>query len=220
MAAFNPFLKLVHCSFGHRSHTLPTLLVIAQVCCLCFFHRIKAKHDLMLIKLFCIYIELIYHKYFIAVQVWTKENINMVAIYSLCATNLTIGVIHYLLPLLAISIRSSTHTAFRVLNSKWQAPQSHMTLPIILRFLLCFGRIGVRLCFGYSKFLCWRKFNFTTILLFFNTFLRNFLRSWYIFCTFVGRNAPDRVSELVSLCRYVGVGWQGRLINVGQLTIF
>ena len=102
----------------------------------------------MLIKLFCIYIELIYHKYFIAVQVWTKENINMVAIYALCATNLAIGIIHYLLPLLAISIRSSTHTAFRVLNSKWQTPQSHMTLLVILRFLLRFGWVGVCFCFG------------------------------------------------------------------------
>ena len=151
VAGVNPLFELVHRHLRHGAHALPAFLVVTQIAVLRFLQRIKAKHTLVLVELAGINIALIHDKDLIARQVRTDEHIYMVAVHTLGATNLAVGMVHLLLPLFAVSVRTTTDAAFRILNGDRQPPQGYMTLFVVLCFLLCLGRVGVRLCLGLCK---------------------------------------------------------------------
>ena len=92
----------------------------------------------------------------------------MVSVHAFCAADISISVIHRLLPLLAVSICTTTHAALRLLDCYIVTVNAHVSLLVVACFLLSFGRIYISFFLRFRNFLvnCLRKCRFITIFAF------------------------------------------------------
>ena len=82
------------------------------------------------------------------VNVIGKENVYMVTVYTLCTAEVSVSVVHFAFPLLAVSILTSAHTAFGLLNRNVESSNLHMSLFVVACFLLPISRICICGIFG------------------------------------------------------------------------
>ena len=144
VAAVNPFLELVLAHGCNGTQAIPTVFIVRQVSFACFFLAVEAIHHLVLVKA-AVIVHLVndINRAIPAIKVITKEHINMVAINSFRATNVTVGVVHRLAPGLATVIYTTAYTAFRLLNTNVKAVNLDMAFLIVASLFLRISRLGV-----------------------------------------------------------------------------
>ena len=99
----------------------------------------------MLVKT-AIWVVLVHYKHLASVptiNVIREEHVYMVTINTHCTTNVAISVVHLAFPLLAVSVRTLTNTALRLLNGDVERTNLHMPLLIVAGFFLRLCRFGV-----------------------------------------------------------------------------
>ena len=72
----------------------------------------------------------------------------MVAVHTLCATNVAVGVLHFNLPFLAALIYATADRASGLLYGYVECANLHVTFLVVTCLFLLVGRCGVYLCFG------------------------------------------------------------------------
>ena len=83
-----------------------------------------------------------------------QEYVDMVAINALSAANVAVGVVHFLLPLLAAGICTTTYRTFRVLDGHVIAINLDVSFLVVASLLLCISRVGFRSCLCCSNSGC------------------------------------------------------------------
>jgi len=94
-------------------------------------------------------ITLVHYEHFVSVptvNIIRQEHVYMVAVHTLCATNVAVGVLHFGLPFLAVSIYATTYRAFRLFNGYVECANLNVSFLVVACLFLCFGRVGVYLC--------------------------------------------------------------------------
>ena len=82
------------------------------------------------------------------------KEVEMVTVLAFLAQNIAIGVMHLLLPLRAIAVCSSTHTALRVLYSEVIATKLHMSLTVVACLLLSLRWLSIGVHYRIGKTIC------------------------------------------------------------------
>ena len=103
----------------------------------------------MLVKA-AVRVHLVHNIYVTFSRVVRKEYVNMVSVHAFRAADITISIIHRLLPLFAVGVCSTTHAALRLLDCYIVAVNLDVPFLVIAGLLLRFSRICVRLCFCFS----------------------------------------------------------------------
>ena len=94
-------------------------------------------------------ITLVHYEHFVSVptvNIIRQEHIYMVAVHTLSATNVAVGVLHFNLPFLAALIYATAHRAFRLFNGYVECANLNVSFLVVACLFLCFGRVGVYLC--------------------------------------------------------------------------
>ena len=94
-------------------------------------------------------ITLVHYEHFVSVptvNIIRQEHVYMVAVHTLCATNVAVGVLHFGFPFLAVNIYTTAYRAFRLFNGYVECANLNVSFLVVACLFLCFGRVGVYLC--------------------------------------------------------------------------
>ena len=98
----------------------------------------------MLVKL-TVFVHLVNDKYFSGCWTVSNKNINLVAVFTLCTTEISIMIVHLNFPRCSVLINTRADTSFRVFNGNVKAIDFNMAHFIIASFFLSFCRLSVYL---------------------------------------------------------------------------
>ena len=144
-----PLLEVLFADFGDVAQAFPALCIVRKIGGLCLFDRVEAIHYLVFVKLLCFRVDLVYHVNLSLNWVIRQEDVDMIAVNGLRASDIAIIVSHYGFPFLAVPVSTSADTAFRILNGYVESVNLQMSLAVVSCLFLCFGRIRLNLgsCF-------------------------------------------------------------------------
>ena len=162
VAALHPLLKFFFAYMRNRTKSLPAFLVVGEICLARTLDVGETVHHLVLVKA-AVLVHLVNDKHITLRGVFGEEHVDVVAVNALRATDIAVGVLHFLLPLLAVCISATTHGALRVLDGNVISINPHMSFLVVTCRLLCISRVDFRscLCFGNggchsaSSVSCW-----------------------------------------------------------------
>ena len=197
MATIHPFLKLFLRYMSDSTKALPTFLVIGKICLACFFFGRETIHHFVLVKT-AVFVHLVNDKHITLRWIVGEEHVDMVAINTLGATNVAVGIVHRNAPLLTTGIGSTTNTPFWILDGNVIAINLHMSFLVVTGLFLCFGRVGVNFSLRFCNLFLDSKLGIVFLcryILFCFTFFRQtlffrqatslfFCSSLFFFCSF------------------------------------
>ena len=147
VAAVNPLLELLFADRSNGTKSLPTVFIVGEVCLSCALDVGETIHHLVLVKA-AVLVHLVNDKHITLRGVFGEEHVDVVAVNALCAANVAVGVLHFLLPLLAAGISTTTYRAFRVLDGNVVAINLDVSFLVVTCLFLCFGRLGIGFLLG------------------------------------------------------------------------
>ena len=162
MAAVHPLLELVAGNAGDIAKAGPAFLIVRQVRVTRFLLAVEAVHHLVLVKR-AVLVHLVndIDHAVPAIQVIGQEHVDMVAVNAFGATDVAVGVVHFLAPRLAAGVNATANTALRLLYGDVKAVDLDMALLVVAGFLLAVGGLGVHLGLGlgYCCIACSSRFS-------------------------------------------------------------
>ncbi len=127
---------------GNSSETGPTLLIVGKICIACGLLGGEAIHNLMLIKR-AVLVHLVNDKHIALFGCIRQEHVNVVAVHTLRATDISIVILHGGFPRLAVSTSTSAYTTFGVLNADVVAVNLAMFHLVVACGFLRLSRFGL-----------------------------------------------------------------------------
>ncbi len=162
VAALNPFLEVVNNSRWEYKTTVfvPTFFIVGEIGVDSVSLVVEAKHDLVLVES-TVRIVLVNDNHtsaIPAVYVIRQENIYMIAVYALRASDVAVGVLHGGFPLFAICVGATANRTNRLLNGYVKRANLNMAFLIVASFLLRWCRVRVDLSFSLLNTVAERTF--------------------------------------------------------------
>ena len=149
MAARQPLFKVLKVRGRHiKAATIfPALFIVGQIVAHRLLRIIKAQHHLVLVKR-PIRVILVHHKHLLPIPpiyIIRHKHIDVIAIHTLRAAEISVSVVHFALPRLSVRIHTTAHTPLRLFDTDIKRPHLHMPLLVVPRLLLCITRVRVHL---------------------------------------------------------------------------
>ena len=170
MAARQPLFKVLKVRGRHiKAATIfPALFIVGQIVAHRLLRIIKAQHHLVLVKR-PVRVILVHHKHLLpipSVYIIRHKHIDVIAIHTLRAAEVSVSVVHLALPRLSVRIHTTAHTPLRLFDTDIKRTNPNMSLPVIPRLLLCITRVRVHLALCRSNLRRERSLPYSSWLIF------------------------------------------------------
>ena len=138
----HPRLERRHRQLSDRAQASPVWRVVRLVDLAGLLDRVGSQHDLVLIELAGLRVDLVDHKRLAALRVLADEGVNAILIVAHRALDVAIVVLHRGFPGRAVRIDAASGGSARVLDGDVQALNADVTLLVVAGFLLRLRRLG------------------------------------------------------------------------------